>query len=397
MIRTALVITALACVPLAQAADWANWRGPTRDGISTETGWKLTSGEAKKLWTAQVGMGCSAVHVSNGRAYTQGNKNETDTVFCFDAVTGKELWKHSYPCPLQPKFWEGGTLATPTVDGDRVYTISKVGDLFCFEAATGKIVWQKNLEKDFGGKMPTWGFAGSPLILKDQLLVETGAEAGSVVALEKATGKLVWRGGKGPAGYGTIQPFNLAGKDYLAVFTGVSLAILEQNSGKEIASYPFKTKYDVNAVTPIISGDKIFIAAGYNHGSALVKFTGSALEKVWENNKMKNHFNSCVLVKGFLYGFDENDLACMELATGTIKWSQKGIGKASLILADGKLLILSEKGDLITAEPSPESFKEIARAKALTYKCWCVPVLANGRIYCKNNSGDLVCVDVSGK
>jgi outer membrane protein assembly factor BamB len=385
------------CAGVTQAADWPHWRGPTRDGISTETGWKLSSGDAKKLWTAQVGMGCSAIHVAGGRAYTLGNKNETDTVFCFDAVTGKELWKHSYPCPLQPKFWEGGTLATPTLDGDRVYSISKVGDLFCFEAATGKIVWQKNLEKDFGGKMPTWGFSGSPLVLKDRLLVETGADTGSVVALDKATGQLVWRGGKGPAGYGTIQPFSLRGKDYLAVFTGNALAILEQNGGKQIASYPFKTKYDVNAVTPLISGDKIFIAAGYSHGSALVKFTGAALEQVWESKQMRNHFNSCVLVNGHLYGFDENDLACMELATGTLKWSQKGIGKASLILADGKLLILSEKGDLITAEPSPAGFKELARAKALTYKCWCVPVLANGRVYCKNNSGDLACVDVSGQ
>jgi outer membrane protein assembly factor BamB len=385
------------CAGITQAADWPHWRGPTRDGISTETGWKLAGGEAKKLWTAQVGMGCSAIHVAQGRAYTLGNKNETDTVFCFDAITGKELWKHSYPCPLQPKFWEGGTLATPTLDGDRVYSISKVGDLFCFEAATGKIVWQKNLEKDFGGKMPTWGFSGSPLVLGDKLLVETGADTGSVVALDKATGQLVWRGGKGPAGYGTIQPFSLRGKDYLAVFTGNALAILEQNGGKQIASYPFKTKYDVNAVTPLISGDKIFIAAGYSHGSALVKFTGAALEQVWESKQMRNHFNSCVLVNGHLYGFDENDLACMELATGTLKWSQKGLGKASLILADGKLLILSEKGDLITAEPSPAGFKELARAKALTYKCWCVPVLANGRIYCKNNSGDLACVDVSGQ
>ncbi len=397
MIRTALMGILLSAAVAAQAADWPNWRGPTRDGISTETGWKLTAGEAKKLWTAQVGMGCSAIHVAAGRAYTQGNKNETDTVFCFDAITGKELWKHSYPSPLMPNYWEGGTLATPTVDGDRVYAVGKKGDLFCFEAATGKIIWQKHLEKDFGGKMPTWGYAGSPLILGDKLLLETGADTGSVVALEKATGRLVWRGGKGPAGYGTIQPFSFQGKAYLAVFTGVALAILEQNGGKVVASYPFKTKYDVNAVTPIISGDKIFIAAGYNHGSALVKFTGRALEQVWESKKMRNHFNSCVLVNGCLYGFDESELACMELATGAIKWSQTGIGKASLMLADGKFIILAEKGDLITAEPSPAAFKELARAKVLGGKCWCVPVLANGRIYCKNNSGDLVCVDVSGK
>ncbi len=395
--RSALVLALLAAVPLVHAADWSQWRGPTRDGVSTETGWKLSSGEAKKLWTAQVGLGCSAIHVAQGRAYTLGNKDETDTIFCFDAVTGKEIWKYSYPSPLMPKYWEGGTLATPVVDGDRVLVVSKLGNLFCFEAATGKIVWQKNLEKDFGGKVPTWGYAGSPLILGDKLLVETGAEAGSVVALEKATGTLVWKNGGDQAGYSTLQPFSLGGKDYLANLNGVALAILEQNGGKVVARYPFKTKYDVNAVTPVISGDKLFIAAGYNHGSALVQFTGSALEQVWESKKMRNHFNSCVLVNGFLFGFDENDLACMELATGDIKWSQAGIGKASLILAAGQLLILSEKGDLITAEPSPVAFKELARQKVLGGKCWCVPVLANGRVYCKNNAGDVVCVDVSGK
>ncbi len=398
-IRNLLFGVLLAAAPLAHAGDWPNWRGPTRDGISTETGWttQWPAGGPKQLWQAHVGLGCSAVHVSAGRAYTLGNKDETDTIYCFDAVTGKELWKHSYPSPLMPKYWEGGTLATPTVEGDRVYAVSKMGRLFCFDAATGKIVWQKNLEKDFGGKVPTWGFAGSPLILKDRLLLETGAPDGSVVALEKATGQLVWKNGSDQAGYSTLQPFSLGGKDYLANFNGVALAVLEQNGGKVVARYPFKTKYDVNAVTPLVSGDKLFIAAGYNHGSALVKFTGSALERVWESNKMRNHFNSCVLVNGFLYGFDENALACMELATGEVKWSEPSIGKASLMLADGKLIVLAEKGDLIIAEPSPAAFKEIARAKVLGGKCWCVPVLANGRVYAKNNAGDLVCLDVSGK
>jgi len=398
-IRHTLCLVLLAAAPLAPAADWPNWRGPTHDGISTETGWttQWPAGGPKQLWKAQVGLGCSSVNVSGGRAYTLGNKDETDTIYCFDAASGKVLWTHAYPSPLMPKYWEGGTLATPTVDGERVYVVSKLGNLFCFDAASGKVVWQKSLTTDFGGVVPTWGYAGSPLIVKDWLLLDIGAPGGATVALDKATGNLVWKNGNDPAGYGTLQLFTFQGKEYLASFNGFGLVVRELNGGKELGRYQWKTKYDVNAVTPLISGDKIFIAAGYNHGSALVQVTADGLKEVWQNNKMKNHFNSCVLWKGFLYGFDENALACMELATGEMKWTEPTLGKASLMLADGKLIILAEKGDLVIAEPSPAAFKEIARAKVLSGKCWCVPVLANGRIYAKNNAGDLVCLDVAGK
>ena len=397
--RPLLCLALLAAAPLAHAADWPNWRGPTHDGISTETGWatQWSAVGPTQLWEAHVGLGCSSITVSQGRAYTLGNKDETDTIYCFDAASGKELWKHAYPSPLMPKYWEGGTLATPTVDGDRVYVVSKMGNLFCFDAASGKVVWQKNLVNDFGGVVPTWGYAGSPLIVKDWLLLDVGAPGGATLALDKATGNLVWKNGDDPAGYGTLQLFTFQGKECLASFNGFGLVVRELNGGKELGRYAWKTKYDVNATTPLVSGDKIFIASGYNHGSALVQLTAAGLKEVWQNNKMRNHFNSCVLWQGCLYGFDENALACMELATGEVKWSEPTIGKASLMLADGKLIVLAEKGELIVAAPSPAAFKVLARAKVLGGKCWVVPVLANGRIYAKNNAGDLVCLDVSGK
>ena len=397
--RVAGCLALFATLHSVTAADWPHWRGPTRDGISTETGWSTQwpEGGPKQLWQTNVGMGCSSITVSQGRAYTQGNENETDTVFCFDAATGKIIWKHSYACPLMAKYWEGGTLATPTVDGDRVYTISKMGDLFCFNAATGKIIWKKNLPADLGGQVPTWGYAGSPLVLNGWVLLDVGAPGGATMALDKLTGNVVWKNGDDPASYGTLMPFTFQGRQCLASFNAFGLVVRELNGGKEVARFPWKTKYDVNATTPIIAGDKIFISSGYLHGCALLQLSADGLKEVWQNTKMKNHFNSCVLWQGHLYGFDENTLACMELATGEVKWTQPGIGKASVMIADGKLVVQAERGDLIIAEPTPTAFKPIARAKVLGGKCWVVPVLANGRIYAKNNAGDLVCLDVSGK
>src|SRR5581483_9513255 len=178
--------------PAARAADWFRWRGPDLNGISKETGWlaKWPDEGPKQLWKASVGTGFSSMSVSHGHLYTMGNDGkDTDTVFCFDAVTGADVWKYSYPCALDPKFYEGGTSSTPIVDGDRVYTLSRKGDLFCLNAANGHVVWSKNVHSDFGNEIPTWGFAGSPLVEGDLLILNVGT-AGT--ALDKKTGKVIW-------------------------------------------------------------------------------------------------------------------------------------------------------------------------------------------------------------
>jgi len=169
-------------------------------------------------------------------------------------------------------------------------------------------------------------------------------------------------------------------------------------TGKVLWKFPWKTDYDINAADPIISGDTVFVSSGYNHGCALLKIEGGNVTDVWRNKNMRNHFNSCVLWDGYLYGFDESTLRCLDFKTGEVKWSQEGLGKGSLMIADGKLIILSERGKLVIAPASPEGFKELASVQILMGKCWTVPVLANGKIYARNNpDGQLVCVDVSGK
>ena len=160
----------------AQAAGWPNWRGPNHNGISTETGWAAArpKEKAKTLWKAFVGTGFSSIAVSNGRAYTMGNINNNDILYCFDAETGKEVWKRSYPCPLYKKNHEGGPCATPTVDGDSIYTFSKDGDVLCFKAANGRVVWHKYLNREFSVKHPTWYFASSPLIIDNIIILNAG-------------------------------------------------------------------------------------------------------------------------------------------------------------------------------------------------------------------------------
>lgn len=380
----------------AIAADWPHWRGPDLNGISRETGWQTEwpADGPKVLWKAEVGIGFSSFSIANGRAYTMGNANDTDSVFCFDAATGKAIWKHYYPAPLDAKYYEGGTSATPTVDSGRVYTLSKRGAVYCLDAAKGNVIWTKPLADELGAKMPTWGFAGSVLVEGDLLLVNVG---GTGTALRKSDGKVVWSNGTDEAGYSTPVPINAGGQRAIVLFTKEHVAAVTVAEGKELWRYLWKTRYDVNAADPIMAGDQVFISSGYNRGASVIRIAGSSGEKVWENRNMRNHFNSCVLWEGHLYGVDETELRCIVWETGEVKWGDRKFGKGSLMLADGKLIALSEKGELIVAPATPTEFKPLARAQVIGGKCWTTPVLSNGRIYCRNAAGDVVCVDVSGK
>jgi outer membrane protein assembly factor BamB len=376
--------------------DWPRWRGPDLNGISPEKGWQAQwpAEGPKQLWKASVGTGFSSFSVSDGRVYTMGNTTNTDWVFCLDAETGKVVWGHSYPCPLAANNFEGGPCATPTVADGRVYTFSRKGDLFCLDSAKGTVIWSKNLNRELGLEIPTWGCASSALVEGAMVVVNMGSAG---VALDRKSGKVVWVSAKGPGAYATPVPFKIGSERYLAILSRQSLIAVQAADGHEVWSYPWKTEYDVNAADPIVDGDKVFISSGYNHGGAVLKLTGQTPEKVWENKNMRNHFDSCVLWQGYLYGPDDNGLRCLAFDTGELKWTYGEFGKGSLMVADGKLVGLSEKGELIIAEPTPAEFKPIARAQVLQGKCWTTPLLSNGHIYCRNAVGDVVCLDVGGK
>lgn len=395
------LLTGLAATSSVPATDWPRWRGPDLDGISKETGWspKALADEPRILWRAKLGMGFASFAVADGRAYSTGNAADTDTLFAFEAATGKEVWKHSYPEPLDPKYYDGGTSATPTVEGETVYQLSRKGMLFALEAKTGKVTWQKNIARELGAAIPEWGFAGSPLVHGDLLYVNVGKHG---AALNKKDGKLVWGTGRDAAGYATPVPFTQGGKKLLAVFAAKELAALDPLTGRAQWTYPWKTDYDVNATEPIFDGTKVFVSTGYGTGGALLDLSGARPKEVWANKHMHNQFNAAVLIGGHLYGISgqagqsgDAGLVCVELATGKLKWKEKSLMLGAMTATSDKLIAIGEKGELVIAEVNPDKFVAVSRGQVLGGKCWTVPVLSGGKVYVRNARGDMACVDVS--
>jgi outer membrane protein assembly factor BamB len=396
----AALLLSLAAVGMVRANDWPRWRGPNDDGISSETGWLSTWTQAPQIaWKKSIGIGFASMSVSNGRVYATGNVRNNDVVYCFDAVTGQELWKQSYPCALNAKNHEGGPCATPTVQGDAVYVFSKTGDALRLAADDGRIVWHKNLVQELKVEPPTWFFSGSPLLVDDLVIYNAGSAG---VALRQADGSVAWQSGRGVSGYATAVPMTIDGQRCIVLMGAKDVFGLNPTTGKVLWRHSWETEYDINAADPILVGNLVFISSGYNKGCAMLKIDGSKVTEVWRNKNMRNQCNSSVLWADHLYGFDgqvggSGKLTCIDAGTGRTNWAQAGMGTGSLMLADGKLIVLSEKGKLVIAKASPEKFEELASAQILDGKCWTVPVLANGRIYARNADGDLVCVNVSGQ
>lgn len=379
--------------------DWPQWRGPRRNGISAEKDFtaQWPKEGPRRLWSAKVGIGYSSVSVANGKLYTMGNVSEVDHVMCLDTTSGKLLWDYKYPCSAADPNGYPGPRCTPTVDGSYVFTVSRNGHLLCLSAANGALVWTRSLAADFGGQVPQWGFAGSPLVEGDLLILETGAAGRAVVALEKKNGRLVWANGNYPAGYASPVAFDLGRERAVAVFSSGGLTGRAASNGRVLWHHNWRTSYDVNAATPVIIEDKIFISSGYNTGCTLLQVTASSVRPLWTNKNMRNHMNACVLWQGHLYGFDEGQLRCLDLITGVAKWSTPAYGKGSLMLAGGKLLLYGERGRLGLADASHSGFREVAAAQVLGgNSTWAAPVLSNGRIYCRSLT-DLVCLDVAEK
>jgi outer membrane protein assembly factor BamB len=342
-----------------------------------------------------VNTGFSALSISSGRAYTMGHLDETDMVFCFDAKTGEMLWKHSYPCKPFDDRHEGGPACTPLVDDGRVFTLSRAGDFLCLEAETGNLVWSKQLVETYDATIPLLGFTSSPLVAGDLVLVDVG----KAMAFKKENGDLVWSSEKYRESYASPSaPFPYEGMPHAAFFNGTGLVILKVDDGHEAWRLPWRTvKFDTNTATPVISGGKAFISSGYDRGCALARI-GSPSETAvtWRDDGARSNYNTSILWQGNLYGFDEKNLKCIDFETGHVRWSDPMVGTGSQILADGNLIILTEKGEMILAEISPDEFKEKARFQALGGRCWTNPVLANGLIYCRNSKGDVACFDARG-
>ena len=388
-------VTRLAAAPVASRAaettgnDWPEYMGKGRNGISRETGW-FNGAEAKTVWQANIGSGFSSMAIAQGRLYAMGNAGNQDTVWCFNAADGKGLWKYSYPCELMAIQHEGGPSATPTVEGGLVFTYSKRGHLHALDAATGKVIWRHDIPGEYGGRIPQWGITSAPVVSGGTLFVMAGAPGACIMAFDKSTGAVQWKAGNDGPAYAALQVLRWKDAPYLAAFNAGGVVFYALADGKELWRYNWKTPYDVNAAMPIIAGDKVFISTGYNTGCALVQSSNNT--ELWKNKNMKNHFSASVLVGGAIYGFDESQLACLDGNTGKTLWTADRLGKGSLIASDGKLIILSERGELVIAEASPNAYKELSRTQILSGKCWTAPAFSNGHVYARNAAGDLVSV-----
>ena len=392
MLLSALTLPLLSAPCLGAPNDeWPQWGGPSRSGVSSETKWS-SKGKAEPLWKQHIGIGYSSVAVAGKRVFTLGYDKdaENDVIYCFDALTGEEQWVQTYQAKIMDLYHGGGTLTTPTVDGEFVYVSEREGKLLCLEAKDGDVVWEKEAGKEFGLDIPQWGFSASPVVLGDHLILNYG----KVFAFDKKKGTPVWQTKKGYGdAYSTPIDFKLGDKNTLAVFGGKGLVILAPGDGAELSFTPWETRYDVNAMTPVVLDRRMFISSGYDRGCALVDLSGKDPKVAWESKVMRNHMSGAVHWQGHLYGFDEKVLKCIDLE-GNEKWRARGLGQGALSIADGRLIVISEEGELVIAEASSAEFKELARQKVLDGGiCWTVPVLSGGVIYARNHAGDLVALD----
>lgn len=386
-----LAVLALLLAINLRGGDWPQWRGPNRDGVSSEDiNWSVSG--PKIIWKAAVGTGFSSVSVSHGRIYTMGNADEKDTIWCLDAATGKPIWQHTYPAALNPQYYEGGPGSTPTVYNGKVFTISKWGDAFCLDAEKGTLAWEHHLKKE-GIHTNRWGFAGSPLIWKDLVILNAGS---SGLALDSATGRIVWMNGTNAAGYASPVLFKSGGKETVLIFAAKHLVAVDPQTGAEIWRFPWETGYDTNNTDPLVHDDTVFISS-YNRGCALLRIKDGRPEIAYKSETLYNHLSPGIVIGDYLYAFSgeakmKTDFRCIHLPTGQLKWSRPDPAFGSLISANGKLVIFSEKGELLLAEPSPAELKVLGRSQVLGGVCWTPPTLANGKIYVRNAKGDLVCL-----
>lgn len=391
----------LLLIPLVSFADdWPQWRGPQGTGISSETSWNpgVLKDGLKTVWEKEVGVGHAAVTTRGGKLYTMGNVDDRDIFHCLDAKTGKEIWTHQVPCPAG-NF--AGPRATPVLDGDQLLFVNRNAVVFSLNSETGKPNWETDVLGSAEYKMIRWGFSSSPVVIGDLVYVNVG-ERGA--ALNKETGKIVWTSPKGDASYASPVPFSAGGKQAVAIFSSAALYAVDAASGDVLWSIPWGTKYGINGADPVFFDDdtKVFVSSGYDFGCAMFDLTGKSPKEIWRNDVLKNQFSSSVFHNGYLYGIDGNNkkkgfLRCIKADDGTVQWSMP-IGFGSLMVADNKIIALGEKGKFYIAELTPDGYKEIVQLDTGLGEnkgiCWTAPVLSGGIIYCRNDKGRLIAVDV---
>jgi outer membrane protein assembly factor BamB len=393
------------CVGLA--ADWPQWRGPQRNGTSPETNWLNAwpkDGAPRVAWRFPAGKGHSAVSVADGRAFTMGWDGTQDWVFCLEASSGRLIWKQSYPCGDIVQW--SGPRATPTVEGDAVYTLGQHGRLRAWSARDGEPLWEIQLGKDYEPDVD-YGFTWSPLIVGDHLILSAGTRG---LALDKRTGRFVWGHDRGRGACASPVPFPWNGRTGVAVITtaadrdSVTLTGVDPVNGAVIwQSPPWREKWGASCVDLLVDGGRVFVTSAEQYVRC-ARFTvqGAALEEDWAHTRLASYTGGCVLVDGHLFGITKAGLLkCLDWQTGEEHWAQRGFGgHGSLIAAGGKLLLqASDRGELMVADAVPAGYRELRRFKVFAGEpaTFTAPSLAQGRIHCRSYAGEVVCLDLSGE
>lgn len=393
------ILAAALCTAVASslpAADWPQFRGLERDGVSRESGlthgW--TAAGPRVLWRKPIGDGFSGIAVAAGRLYTMFADDQNELAAAFDRATGAELWRAVVGGRFTDEFGDGPR-STPTIDGERLYVLGSKGRLVALEAATGKVVWQVELTERFGSHVPRWGYATSPLVDGDRLVLEVGAGAGRrIAALDKRTGETQWTALDGEAGYSSPIVAKLGGVRQYVFASGQQIVGIAQD-GKLLWTAAWEP--GAIAMPLYVPPDRVFVSSSDDVGSMLLRVTAAgdtlAAERVWTSRNMKNTFNASVVVGDRIYGFDNATLRCIAVDSGEPCWAKRGYGKGSLIAADGLLIALGDQGQLVLATATPEEYKERGTLQVLNDKSWTAPTLADGRLFLRNQK-EIVCIDL---
>jgi outer membrane protein assembly factor BamB len=386
----AAVVLSFAPQALAQTeANWPQWRGPNRDGISKETGLlkQWPTGGPSLVWKATgAGRGYSSFSIANGKLYTMGLRGDREFVIAFDIATGKEAWATAHGSAFRNDRGDGPR-GTPTIDGDRLYALGGNGDLSALDARTGKILWSKNVLREFGGQNIQWGISESPLVLGNKVLVNAGGRGASIVAFNKTDGSVIWKSQSDEPGYSSGMPLDVNGLTQVVFFTASRALGLDSKDGRLLWEYERPANNVANVATPIIRANRIFISSDYGTGGGVIEIKpDNKAQEIYFNKDMRNHHSSSVLVGDYLYGFSSSVLTAMKFDTGEVAWKDRSVGKGSLVYADGNLYCFSENGVVGLVEATPTGYKEKGRFRIQqdSLPTWAHPVVAGGRLYLRD-------------
>ena len=374
-------------VEVRSDAYWTDFRGPNRDGHYTQTSIRTDWPAAglEPVWSQPIGGGYASFVVAQGVAFTTEQRREQEVVAAYDLATGRELWTHTWDADFREPMGGPGPRATPTWHAGRIYALGATGQLWCLEADTGDVIWERDILSDSQATNLTWAMSAAPLVVDDLVVVQPGGTTGwSVVAYNRNTGDVVWHALDDVQAYTSPMTATLAGVRQVLTVTANRAVGLDPRDGQLLWEHPWVVGSPPSMAQPVLVGDDRVFLSGSGAGATVIELSRAhdrfTVETVWSNNQMKNKFSSSVLHEGYLYGLDGAILACIDATTGELQWKGGRYGYGQLLLADGHLVVITERGDLVLVRATPAGHEEVASSDAIEGKTWNVPALADGQL-----------------